>query len=703
MESMRNSYLSHGVVRIVFCWMSILMISIASQSDISAQLRQDGVAVLQSSGRQPLSGVQVMAVGAAPVSSDDGGRFALDFRVMRAGDILMLNDIYKSGYSLVNEAALKRWRLTGENPVEVVLCPTESLLKRQEEYYGIGKNHYKNRYEAALAELQRLQASSALAEEEYEKRLEAIGKEYVDAMKRLDEYSYSMACINTDDLDDLEKSVYACLSGGDIDGAVAIMDRAAVTEKFTRLSAMGAEAEADLKSMIPSMRYYADICMFDGGAENLAKAREVLHEIALSDTTNYAYSKEYAEMVADYYLDYQEAETWLRMAMRHVNNDIASVEVITSLGKILVKKTDYSGASELFVDKGKDIVAKFQISENDDYLVEVAAEFFMAFSDLAYASNQFQIALEVLNNGMFGQYLYERNPQKYAYLYASMLSQVSSVMVESRSLSEQGLAVAASARKVFGNVPYNFDLRAAEALSRSYMISSAACNNIGAAYNNTGKYQEAIAYVDSAKVIVDKNESKNPIVFKLHKTVLLDYEGTLLMNLQKGQEAVAKFKEALAIFNNELPKYSGIPSLAQVYFHLSVCGAYIPDKMEWAGYAAKASEMYDRIAPTFYHPNNVGAYMMWIDALCATGQYDLAENKLADIMLKISIITDPEGKKLPIAGLKNFAQLAQKIYSGQEIVFKKYQNLVLSYFRDMLKHYPDSPDKEAVKRIIKSL
>ena len=63
---------------------------------------------MQNSGRQPLAGVQVRAMGAIPATSDAAGRFDLHFSKSRPGQLLLLDEVYKDGYELVNEKALVR-------------------------------------------------------------------------------------------------------------------------------------------------------------------------------------------------------------------------------------------------------------------------------------------------------------------------------------------------------------------------------------------------------------------------------------------------------------------------------------------------------------------------------------------------------------------------------------------------------------------
>lgn len=672
---------------------SALLCAVAVTLD--AQVRQEGTAVLQNSGHQPLAGVQVMAVGAAPASSDGNGRFFLEFRSGRPGDMLKVNDIYKSGYSLVNEAALRNWRISGDRPVEVVLCPTDVLLNRQEEYYGVGREHYQSRYEAALVALDSLQKAGLLAREEYEARLDAAGAEYADAMNRLEEYAYMIACINTDDLNELEREVYALIRDGDVSGALQLLDRAQVSERFRRLQSMGEEAGEDLEAMIPSMKYYADICMFDGGKDNLLKARSVLEEIALSDTTNYVYAQEYAEALAENFLDYEEAVHWLGVALRHVAEPLAKIEVASDLGGVYVLMADYDRALEAF-----GVGLNLSVSDSTDadmaseeYFIRVYTEMIRDFSLLDYAMREFEESLNTLNSILeMAQYLYALNPGKYAFLLGTVISDMASVITESRGVEDYGLQCAALARQAFREVPRHREMETSIEIIDSYLTSVVACSN-------SGRYDMAKLYADSAMTLIQKYEIRNPIQYVKYRSLILDFEGTLIANQGDWPAGFAKIKEALEVAST-LSESSMVSNLASIYYHLSVLGEeLLEDKEELACYAAKACEMSDRVAYMSYHPFNVGSYMIYVDVLLDLGELRKASDSLFEIVVKIMTIAEEQGQKLPLEGLKRFVGQAARLAPLGNNVREYWRDM----FTDMLKAYPPSAEKREVRKLVDAL
>lgn len=660
---------------------------------LRAQVSQEGLALLQNSGRQPLSGVQVMALGAAPVSSDGNGRFILEFHSSRPGDKLRLNDAYKAGYSIINEEVLRNWRLSGEYPMEVVLCPTDVLLKRQEEYYGVGSDHYQSRYNAAIVALDSLRKAGILAREEYEARLDAAGLEYADAMERLEEYSYMIACINTDDLSAFEREVYAMIGAGDVLGAVRLLDKAEVLERFRRLGTMGEEADADIEAMIPSMKYYADICMFDGGTDNMLKARNILEEIALSDTTNYVYAMEYARELMDSFLDYEAAVYWLGVSMRHVTDSLSKLELVNMQGQALLQLSDYDRAFKVLYGNLSLIESLNMDSDEEgyEYVLKAYVEYFRTLSNVDYGLSNFSEALEVLDGEVLeiSQMLYGYNPEKYAFIHGGTVSDISTIMVESRYMAEEGLKCAFVARQLFKDVPKNMEMRAVKEIVMSYMCSMAACSNLG-------RYEEALHYADSVVMLIDKYEARNPIIFVMYKAAIMDAYGTILCNQGDTEKGIHWLKSALETAS-VLPENSMLAVNASIYFHLAVSSEYIQDKQEVVFYARKACELYDRISYFSYHPFDVGAYMQYVDVLIQTGEHRLAADKLIEILTKIRILAEEDGPKLPLAGMRRFIELAAQLeHSGTEDFWKE-------IFMGMLKEYPPSEEKRKVRKLVEDL
>ena len=176
---------------------------------LQAQVRQQGEVVLQNSGRQPLAGVQVRAMGATPATSDAAGRFDLHFSKSRPGQLLLLDDVYKDGYELVNEEALKQWTVSRSSILPIVMCRKGALAAAQEKYYEIGRSHNMARYAEACRQLDEQLAQNLLTEQQYNARLDKLSADYIKAMEHLEAYAYALACYNRDDLNQMAGNALA--------------------------------------------------------------------------------------------------------------------------------------------------------------------------------------------------------------------------------------------------------------------------------------------------------------------------------------------------------------------------------------------------------------------------------------------------------------------------------------------------------------
>ena len=322
-----------------FSTMFIFLCILPMCLSLRAQIKQAGQVTLQNSGRQPLSGVQVRAMGAVPASSDGQGKFNLHFNKARPGQMLFLDEVYKEGYELVNEQTLKQWIISTSRNLPIVMCPKGTLAAAQEKYYEIGKSHNMARYTEACKKLDEQLKQNALSVEQYNRQLDALSKAYQQTMNQLESYAYAMACYNRDELDQMSARALALVEQGDVDGALALYKDAQLIRLYQGLN-YGAEQERkDMENMLPSLRLNADICLFAGGEENYQKAENIYRSIALSDTTNAGYAFEYATFLTEQRFKLKEAKPWLQRALRHSTDSLQMAELYAGLGMI----TTYTG------------------------------------------------------------------------------------------------------------------------------------------------------------------------------------------------------------------------------------------------------------------------------------------------------------------------------------------------------------------------
>ena len=198
----------------------------------SSAVRQNGIALLQNSGRQPLPQVTVMVSGAAPATSDSHGQFSLHFATRNEGDAVRTVEIGKTGYELVNTREVELWNISATDTFTVVLCPRGSLAESRRRYYKLGEDRYRRLYQQKLAELDKALTDRQIIEQQYREKIMEAGEQLQRALDRLEEFCDRFARINRDMLSELDRRALALLDTGDIDGAINVYEEARLLETF---------------------------------------------------------------------------------------------------------------------------------------------------------------------------------------------------------------------------------------------------------------------------------------------------------------------------------------------------------------------------------------------------------------------------------------------------------------------------------------
>ena len=281
---------------------------------LNAQTIQRGKVVLQNSGHKSLPGTQVTAYGAQPTDTDNDGLFQLNFDKAESGDMTPLKEAYKKGYELVNKQETEKWILSDTKEMIIVMCPEGALKEAREKYYQIGTSTYVHRYENALSELDKQKESNRLTEKEYADKLETAYNELEKSQNLLHEYADMFSRINKDDLNELETKAFQLLERGKLDEAIALYENEKLLDKLNVQIGIEKTATEEFNEMIPSLKRYAEICVFAGGKENIDKASEIYRTVAEADMNNFENILTYGVFL-EKQNDYRSAIDWFSKAL----------------------------------------------------------------------------------------------------------------------------------------------------------------------------------------------------------------------------------------------------------------------------------------------------------------------------------------------------------------------------------------------------
>ena len=124
----------------------VLSIFLTGFQCVWAQTTQKGIVVEMSSNNKPVAGAEIKVAGASPTDSDQEGRFILNFTASLPGDPLMINDIYKKGFKIVNYEKVANWNISSASELKIVLGRTEVISALRKKYYDIGESNSEKEY-----------------------------------------------------------------------------------------------------------------------------------------------------------------------------------------------------------------------------------------------------------------------------------------------------------------------------------------------------------------------------------------------------------------------------------------------------------------------------------------------------------------------------------------------------------------------------
>lgn len=194
---------------------------------LQAQRVQKGMVTILNSKNTPLTGVSILTVGSQPATADEAGNFALNFKGGKVGKAIVVVDIQKKGYEVVNEVQISSWVMTNDK-LKIVMCKQGLLAESKRQYYGLGEDYYKKRYLKKKKEIEESEAVVAEKKEEIQK----LELEYQEAMNRLDYYSDLFSRINEDELSELDARALALVKQGKIDEAIRLYEESHLVDKF---------------------------------------------------------------------------------------------------------------------------------------------------------------------------------------------------------------------------------------------------------------------------------------------------------------------------------------------------------------------------------------------------------------------------------------------------------------------------------------
>ncbi|NVN93825.1 MAG: hypothetical protein HXX18_00940 [Bacteroidetes bacterium] len=317
---------------IVFIWGLCPLILIA-------QDYQSGYVFEINSDNKPIPNVEIIALKSSIANSDDDGHFRLAFRNKKGGEPILIDQINKKGYELVNKEDVQNWVFSMKYPVKIIMCKEGLLAESKRKYYNIGSDYYKKRYEESIAAKKKQLQKNNITQQDYLKAIDDANQELKKSQENLNFYVDKFSRINKDELYGTDKLAIQLLEEGKIDEAIIVYEDSKILETFIEKLKQRDNASYNLRVMAPLLFNQVDLLIQKNDMYSHMKADSILHAIAKSDTLNTTYTNKYALFLMKEE-NYSESFLWYKTTLLSAKTEEQKKQILNDLNTLYSKIED---------------------------------------------------------------------------------------------------------------------------------------------------------------------------------------------------------------------------------------------------------------------------------------------------------------------------------------------------------------------------
>lgn len=200
-----------------------LMLSLFCANTLSAQSVQK-VRVVEYNGKEqktPLANAALSVQNAASTMSDAEGNLTLNFRTLKAGDVVSLKRVDLAGYEIFNKDAVEQWVISQSETFELVLCKTEKIMALYDQYMSVASASYEKQWKREQAALEAERQAGRLKDAEYQQKLQEAQDAYDQQLENLELYVEKFAHFDLSKLSTEEQAIIELVQAGQLDEAIA--------------------------------------------------------------------------------------------------------------------------------------------------------------------------------------------------------------------------------------------------------------------------------------------------------------------------------------------------------------------------------------------------------------------------------------------------------------------------------------------------
>lgn len=366
---------------------------------LHGQVAVNGVVTEQNSSNKPLTGVQVKVLGSAPDQTGRDGLFRLVFTSKQPGDRVVVSEISKKGYEIVNKEMVDNWVIQKEPETrfKVVMCPEGTIAKNTLKYYNISLDGLTKGYESKIKALQQQKEKSEIDAKTYAEQARQLSEQYQNQQKQLEALAEKFARENFDDCSEIHRKAFEAFRAGQIPEAIRILESVNSADEIRKALAqkekgkgvelvgklMQQQSDSIIEQNINKLLFQADLYK----SEFRFSEAEQAYETAISaDTTNVKLIFNYVAYLLDR-MKIDEAYRWDSIGLSKATTPREKGVGLQHLGFIYKARKQFNESEQA----NKDCVSSFKQADSTN-LTLYKAELSWAMEGLAeyyYDVNQY--------------------------------------------------------------------------------------------------------------------------------------------------------------------------------------------------------------------------------------------------------------------------------------------------------------------------
>jgi tetratricopeptide (TPR) repeat protein len=391
---------------------------------LNAQITVKGIVTEQNSGNKPIQGVQIKALGSTPELTDNAGLFQLIFANKKAGDRIIVSEISKKGYEIVNKDLVNNWLITNNlnERTKIVMCPEGIIAQNTLKYYDISLSGLTKGYNDRNKLLKEQLDKSEIDVKTFSKLADSLAQQFQNQQKQLEELSDKFARENFDDCSEIHQKAFDAFRQGNIEEAILLLETVNSEAEITKANiqqikaehlinegeVMRVQSKNIIQQNIDKLKFQADLYVT---SFRFQEAEQCFETIMNADTSNFDHVFAFAVFL-NKQKQYNKGINILNKALTHAKTDHNKSTVLNNLAFLYFDinqydKAEYAYTEALNINRA---LAKInpQIYNSD------VAKTLNSLATLQFDMNQFNKAEANYNDALkINRTLAKTNPQLY--------------------------------------------------------------------------------------------------------------------------------------------------------------------------------------------------------------------------------------------------------------------------------------------------